>query len=65
MVIHIQKTCENVLIVSVFFLAIFFGEFISKVLYTVFRNVQGLFFKKYTLVFYRFSTVINRVMRIS
>lgn len=55
MVIHIQKTRENVLIVSVFFLAIFFGEFISKVLYTFFGMCKDYFSKNIPLYFTGFQ----------
>ena len=60
-----KKYAENVLKVCVKFLANFFGVFIKRFLYTRVWFMQDLSFKKYTLSYHRFSTLINRVMRIS
>jgi hypothetical protein len=60
-----QKWAEKVLILGVKLLANFFGEFINGFLYMRFWIMQALSFKKCPPSFYMFSTVINRLMRIS
>ena len=62
---HLKKRQENVLILRDKISVNLFGRLICWILYTGFWIVQEKDFKKYTLSFYTFSTVINRVIRIS
>ena len=60
-----KKRAKKVLILGSKLFINFFGEFKPWFSYTKDWIMQELFFKRYPKVFDMFSTVINRVMRIS
>ena len=65
LLMHLKKRQENVLILRDKISVNLFGRLICWILYTGFWIMQEKDFKKYPLCFYTFSTVINRVIRIS